>query len=58
MIVEIIDNPKYKTSAGMGVCQLEIRRPRLADGGVYTCLATNPSGEATCESTVLVREAK
>ena len=56
--VEIIDNPKYKMSAGMGVCQLEIRRPRLGDAGTYTCLASNQHGEASCESTVIVREPK
>ena len=56
--VEIIDNPKYKMAAGMGVCQLEIRRPRLGDAGIYTCVATNPSGEASCESTVTVKEPK
>ena len=56
--IEIIDNPKYKMSWGLGVCQLEIRRPRLGDAGTYTCLAENSEGSDSVDCIVMVREAR
>ena len=45
-------------SWGLGVCQLEIRRPRLGDAGQYTCVAENSEGSASVDCTVVVREPK
>uniref|UniRef100_A0A8C4PYE5 Myosin binding protein C1 n=1 Tax=Eptatretus burgeri TaxID=7764 RepID=A0A8C4PYE5_EPTBU len=44
--MEITDNPRYRMLINQGVCSLEIRKPSSYDGGVYTCSAVNPLGEA------------
>lgn len=41
------DDPKFRQIAHQGICSLEIRKPCSFDGGVYTCRAKNPQGEAT-----------
>nr|CAB3264099.1 myosin-binding protein C, cardiac-type-like [Phallusia mammillata] len=56
--VEIIDNPKYKMTQAMGIVQLEIRRARAGDAGVYTVSAANELGEASCSAEVTVKEFK
>ena len=56
--MEIVDNPRYKMSWGLGVVQLEIRRPRLGDAGAYMCIAENCEGSASVECNVAVREPK
>ena len=38
-----------------GILTLEIRKPCLFDGGVYTCKAVNESGEDTVECKLEVR---
>ena len=45
-------------SWGLGVCQLEIRRPRMGDAGVYMCIAENSEGSASVECNVMVKEPK
>lgn len=55
---EIIDNPKYKTTFENGIVQLEIRRARPGDAGVYKLIATNSVDTAECEATVIVKELK
>nr|XP_060628458.1 myosin-binding protein H [Anolis sagrei ordinatus] len=47
--MEIGESPKYVAIANQGVCSLEIRKPSPFDGGVYTCRAVNPFGEASVE---------
>lgn len=32
-----------------GICCLEIRKPSPFDGGIYTCKAVNPFGEASVD---------
>ena len=41
-----------------GIVQLEIRRARQGDAGLYTVVATNEVGEASCECQVTVKEIK
>ncbi|XP_067117140.1 myosin binding protein Hb isoform X3 [Osmerus mordax] len=45
------EDPKYRQMFTEGICSLEIRKPGNWDGGVYTCRAKNPLGEAiaTCK---------
>ncbi|XP_066464793.1 myosin-binding protein H-like [Eleutherodactylus coqui] len=45
--MEIGEDPKYRSLINQGVCSLEIRKPSPFDGGVYTCKAINPLGEAS-----------
>ncbi|KFP05156.1 Myosin-binding protein H, partial [Calypte anna] len=45
--VEIREDPKYIALIEQGICSLEIRKPGPFDGGVYTCKAVNPLGEAS-----------
>ncbi|XP_053562860.1 myosin-binding protein H-like [Bombina bombina] len=47
--MEIREDPKYRSLVNHGVCSLEIRKPSTFDGGVYTCKAINPLGEATVD---------
>lgn len=56
--VEIIDNPKYKTTFSQGIVQLEIRRARSGDAGKYKLVAENPMGAVECEANVIVKELK
>jgi hypothetical protein len=55
---EIIDNPKYKTTFSQGIVQLELRRARPGDAGVYKLVAENSSGVVECEATVTVKSLK
>ncbi|XP_077191222.1 myosin-binding protein H isoform X2 [Paroedura picta] len=52
------EDPKYVALINQGVCSLEIRKPSPFDGGVYTCKAVNPLGEASvdCKLNVKVPE--
>ncbi|KAM8977249.1 immunoglobulin-like and fibronectin type III domain-containing protein 1 [Pelodytes ibericus] len=43
------EDPKYRCIVNHGVCSLEIRKPGPFDGGVYTCKAVNPLGEAAVD---------
>ncbi|XP_060087085.1 myosin-binding protein H [Heteronotia binoei] len=56
--MEIREDPKYVALMNQGVCSLEIRKPSPFDGGVYTCKAVNPLGEASvdCKLNVKVPE--
>ncbi|XP_009876151.1 PREDICTED: myosin-binding protein H, partial [Apaloderma vittatum] len=47
--MEIREDPKYIAMIEQGVCSLEIRKPGPFDGGVYTCKAVNPLGEASVD---------
>ncbi|NXE54094.1 MYBPH protein, partial [Casuarius casuarius] len=47
--MEIREDPKYIAMIEQGVCSLEIRKPSPFDGGVYTCKAVNPLGEASVD---------
>ncbi|XP_073175869.1 myosin-binding protein H isoform X1 [Lepidochelys kempii] len=47
--MEIREDPKYIAVINEGVCSLEIRKPSPFDGGVYTCKAVNPLGEASVD---------
>ncbi|KAM4700436.1 myosin-binding protein H [Discoglossus pictus] len=53
--MEIRDDPKYRSLVNQGVCSLEIRKPGPFDGGVYTCKAVNPLGEAAVDCRLDVR---
>merc|ERR1719189_104250 len=55
---EIIDNPKYKTTFSQGIVQLEIRRARPGDAGVYKLIAENGLGVDECSATITVKELK
>lgn len=45
--MEIGEDPRYLALMNQGICSLEIRKPSPFDGGVYTCKAVNPLGEAS-----------
>ncbi|KFV77448.1 Myosin-binding protein H, partial [Struthio camelus australis] len=47
--MEIREDPKYIAMTEHGVCSLEIRKPSPFDGGIYTCKAVNPLGEASVD---------
>ncbi|NXX81664.1 MYBPH protein, partial [Urocolius indicus] len=47
--MEIREDPKYIAMSENGVCSLEIRKPSPFDGGIYTCKAVNPLGEASVD---------
>ncbi|NWI33850.1 MYBPH protein, partial [Sula dactylatra] len=47
--MEIREDPKYIALIEQGVCSLEIRKPNPFDGGIYTCKAVNPLGEASVD---------
>ncbi|KAH0618991.1 hypothetical protein JD844_018586, partial [Phrynosoma platyrhinos] len=47
--MEIREDPRYLAITNQGVCSLEIRKPNPFDGGVYTCKAVNPFGEASVD---------
>ncbi|XP_050812212.1 myosin-binding protein H isoform X1 [Gopherus flavomarginatus] len=53
---EIREDPKYIAVINEGVCSLEIRKPSPFDGGVYTCKAVNPLGEASVDCRLDVKE--
>jgi hypothetical protein len=55
---EIVDDPKYKTTFENGIVQLEIRRARPGEAGVYRLVATNAIDVAECEAVVVVKELK
>ncbi|XP_028590529.2 myosin-binding protein H [Podarcis muralis] len=56
--MEIGEDPRYLALMNQGICSLEIRKPSPFDGGVYTCKAVNPLGEASvnCKLNVTVPE--
>ncbi|KAM6108285.1 myosin-binding protein H [Pterocles gutturalis] len=47
--MEIREDPKYIAMIEQGICSLEIRKASPFDGGVYTCKAVNPLGEASVD---------
>ncbi|XP_068121563.1 myosin-binding protein H-like [Hyperolius riggenbachi] len=49
------EDPKFRCLVNQGVCSLEIRKPSPYDGGVYTCKAINPLGEATVDCRLNVK---
>ncbi|XP_004689561.1 PREDICTED: myosin-binding protein H-like [Condylura cristata] len=53
--VDIQGNPKYRALMELGICSLEIRKPSPLDGGIYTCKAVNPLGEASVDCRVDVK---
>ncbi|XP_061487799.1 myosin-binding protein H, partial [Rhineura floridana] len=53
--MEIREDPKYLALMNQGVCSLEIRKPSPFDGGVYTCKAVNPLGEASVDCRLNVK---
>ncbi|KAM3838789.1 myosin-binding protein H isoform 2-T2 [Vipera latastei] len=55
---EIQEDPKYLVHMDQGICCLEIRKPSPFDGGIYTCKAVNPFGEASvdCKLNIKVPE--
>ncbi|KAG8511561.1 Myosin-binding protein H-like, partial [Galemys pyrenaicus] len=52
--IDIQGNPKYRALTQLGICSLEIRKPSPLDGGIYTCKAVNPLGEASVDCRVEV----
>ncbi|KAM8781535.1 myosin-binding protein H-like [Rhynchonycteris naso] len=50
--MDIYGNPKYRALTRLGICSLEIRKPGPFDGGIYTCKAVNPLGEASVDCRV------
>ncbi|XP_054420994.1 myosin-binding protein H-like [Pteronotus mesoamericanus] len=50
--MDIQGNPKYRAFTLLGICSLEIRKPGPFDGGIYTCKAVNPLGEASVDCRV------
>lgn len=50
--MDIQGNPKYRALTYLGICSLEIRKPGPFDGGIYTCKAVNPLGEASVDCRV------
>ncbi|CAG6021481.1 unnamed protein product [Menidia menidia] len=52
----IADDPKFRQSSNQGICSLEIRKPCSFDGGVYTCRAKNPQGEAVVSCKLEVKQ--
>uniref|UniRef100_A0A8C4I263 Myosin binding protein C3 n=1 Tax=Dicentrarchus labrax TaxID=13489 RepID=A0A8C4I263_DICLA len=53
--MDISNEAKYRMLSKQGVLTLEIRKPCLFDGGVYTCKAVNDSGEDVVECKLEVR---
>lgn len=53
--MDIQGNPKYRALSYLGICSLEIRKPGPFDGGIYTCKAVNPLGEASVDCRVDVK---
>ncbi|KAL2772125.1 myosin-binding protein H-like isoform 2 [Daubentonia madagascariensis] len=53
--MDIQGDPKYRALTHLGVCSLEIRKPGPFDGGIYTCKAVNPLGEASVDCRVDVK---
>ncbi|XP_053447674.1 myosin-binding protein H-like isoform X2 [Nycticebus coucang] len=53
--MDIQGDPKYRALTYLGICSLEIRKPGPFDGGIYTCKAVNPLGEASVECRVDVK---
>ncbi|ELK30751.1 Myosin-binding protein H-like protein [Myotis davidii] len=56
--MDIQGNPKYRALTHLGICSLEIRKPGPFDGGIYTCKAVNPLGEASVDCRVDVTNVK
>ena len=53
--MNIQGNPKYRALTHLGICSLEIHKPGPFDGGIYTCKAINPLGEASVDCRVDVK---
>ncbi|CAD7683253.1 unnamed protein product [Nyctereutes procyonoides] len=53
--MDIQGNPKYRALSHLGICSLEIHKPGPFDGGIYTCKAVNPLGEASVDCRVDVK---
>ncbi|XP_075707274.1 myosin-binding protein H-like [Rhinoderma darwinii] len=56
--MEIREDPRFRSLVNQGVCSLEIRKPCPFDGGVYTCKAINPLGEASVVCKLAVKVAQ
>ncbi|XP_074226211.1 myosin-binding protein H-like isoform X2 [Camelus bactrianus] len=54
--MDIQGNPKYRALTHLGICSLEIHKPGPFDGGIYTCKAVNPLGEASVDCRVDVKD--
>ncbi|XP_034000626.1 myosin binding protein Ha isoform X1 [Trematomus bernacchii] len=50
------NDPKYRKLTNEGICCLEIRKPGNFDGGIYTCRAINPQGEALVSCKLEVKQ--
>ncbi|XP_025022695.1 myosin-binding protein H [Python bivittatus] len=55
---EIQEDPRYLVHMNQGICCLEIRKPSPFDGGVYTCKAVNPLGEASVDCKLNIKVPK
>nr|XP_031536202.1 myosin-binding protein H-like isoform X1 [Vicugna pacos]XP_031536203.1 myosin-binding protein H-like isoform X1 [Vicugna pacos]XP_031536204.1 myosin-binding protein H-like isoform X1 [Vicugna pacos]XP_031536205.1 myosin-binding protein H-like isoform X1 [Vicugna pacos] len=53
--MDIQGNPKHRALTHLGICSLEIRKPVPFDGGICTCKAVNPLGEASVDCRVDVK---
>ncbi|KAI9530686.1 hypothetical protein NQZ68_000176 [Dissostichus eleginoides] len=50
------NDPKYRKFTNQGICCLEIRKAGNFDGGIYTCRAKNPQGEALVSCKLEVKQ--
>ena len=50
----LADKPEYETTFVESVARLDIQEAFLEDGGRYTCKATNPAGQDSTTSEIIV----
>ena len=55
--MEITDYSKYRMTAPQGIVQLEVRRSKLGDSGVYKVVAENALGKDELSADIKVKEA-
>ncbi|GCC21365.1 hypothetical protein chiPu_0019834 [Chiloscyllium punctatum] len=53
--VDLSGDPRYRMFSNQGVLTLEIRKPSSFDVGIYSCVASNPLGEARSNCKLEVR---
>ncbi|XP_048463230.1 myosin-binding protein C, cardiac-type [Rhincodon typus] len=53
--LDLSGDPRYRMFSNQGVLTLEIRKPSPFDAGIYSCLASNPLGEARSDCKLEVR---